>query len=253
MIMLKMIRRLFTRIEVTLLLYAMLSACSSVASNSDLARTARASAPPADTCPSVEVAAGETRDDHSRIRAGDELHISFYLSPEFDRDVTVQPDGTIDLQVSGQLMVAGLTTQQAADSIDRAYEGELREPQASIVVKHSPSRVVYVEGEVGKPGSITLVPQMTAMEAIAQAGGFTDSAGTHHIVLIRRDGCGNPHGENLDLAKVKNQKDLEQDAGVLPGDLIVVPKSGIANLDLIVKQYARDLMPVQPYMTLPLF
>jgi hypothetical protein len=49
--------------------------------------------------------------------------------------------------------------------------------------------------------------------------------------------------------KVKNNN--EADAALLPTDTVIVPRSGIAQLDLIVKQYIRDVMPVQPYVGLP--
>jgi len=91
---------------------------------------------------------------------------------------------------------------------------------------------------------------MTALQAITAAGGMTDNAGVSNVVLLRRDGCGNVHGERLDLGqamKVKNNN--EADAALLPADTVIVPRSGIAQLDLIVKQYVKDVIPVQPYMS----
>ena len=189
--------------------------------------------------------------EHYTVRPGDELLLSFYMSPEFDRDITVQPDGRINLQVVGTMLVAGLTLDQVEREINQAYRRELSNPQATVVLKSSPSWVVYVEGEVGRPGAAPLVPEMTAMGAISAAGGFTDSASTNSVILIRRDSCGNPHGEKLNLAKVVGQRDLEQDAGVMPSDIIIVPKSSIAKVDLFVKQYVRDVLPIEPYLSVP--
>jgi len=173
------------------------------------------------------------------------------MSPEFDRDITVQPDGKINLQVAGAMSVAGLSLAQVEQEINQAYARELSDPQATVVLKNSASWVVYVVGEVGHPGAAPLVPEMTAMGAISAAGGFTDSASTNSVILIRRDSCGSPHGEKLDLSKVVGQTDFEQDAGVMPSDIIIVPKSGVAKVDLFVKQYVRDVLPIEPYLSVP--
>jgi len=223
-----------------------------VAPTSGTAReAAEAGAPTAGSCVLESSPVLGKPAQHYTIRPGDELLVSFYMSPEFDRDITVQPDGKINLQVAGTMSVAGLTLAQVEEGINQAYKRELNDPQATVVLKNSPSWVVYVVGEVGHPGAAPLVPQMTAMGAISAAGGFTDSAGTNSVVLIRRDSCGNAHGEKLNLAAVVGQTDLEQDAGVMPSDIIVVPKSGVAKVDLFVKQYVRDVLPIQPYLSVP--
>jgi protein involved in polysaccharide export with SLBB domain len=192
------------------------------------------------------------QDASYRIQPGDELDIGFYLSPEFDDDVVVRPDGKIGLPVVGEVNARGLTPAQLAAELDQLYSHELRNPSAVVRVDSSPGRMVYVTGEVGHPGAVQLQSGMTALQAITAAGGMTDNAGPSNVVLLRRDGCGKVHGERLDLGramKVKNNN--EADAALLPTDTVIVPRSGIAQLDLIVKQYIRDVMPVQPYVGLP--
>ena len=52
-----------------------------------------------------------------------------------------------------------------------------RDPQSTVRIDKSPWQVVYVEGQVGKPGAVPLQPGMTALQAIAASGGLTDAAG----------------------------------------------------------------------------
>jgi polysaccharide biosynthesis/export protein len=189
-------------------------------------------------------------DNGYEIQPGDTLDVSFYLNPEFDHTVIVRPDGKIELAVVGDINVRGLTPPQLASELDRLYSHELRNPGAVVRVSSTPGRVVYVAGEVGHPGAVPLQSSMTALQAITAAGGVTDSASVANVVLIRRDGCGGIHGEKLNLSKAMNVKDSEADVALLPTDTVIVPKSGIAQLDLIVKQYFRDLMPVEPYMSI---
>jgi polysaccharide biosynthesis/export protein len=183
------------------------------------------------------------------IRHDDKLHISFYLNPEFDSEVTVRPDGKIEMPTIGDVMAADLTPIQLQAELDQLYLKELRNPGAMVRVVDSPGRVVFVEGEVARPGSVPLAPGMTALQAIAASGGLTDSAGPNNVVLVRRDACGDPHDEKLDLSKAIKHQDNRDDVVLAPTDIVIVPRSGIAEADLFVKQYIRDLMPVQPYLS----
>jgi protein involved in polysaccharide export with SLBB domain len=188
-----------------------------------------------------------------RIRPGDKLHIGFYLNPEFDTGVVVRPDGRIEMAAVGQVNAVGLTPPQLEAQLNRLYSKELLNPGATVRVEETPSRVVYVEGQVAHPGTVPLQPGMTALQAIAASGGLTDEAGPNNIVLVRRDACGEPRDEKLDLRKALKQQGHEDDVALAPTDLLIVPRSGISNLNLMVKQYIKDMMPINPYMTLPLF
>jgi protein involved in polysaccharide export with SLBB domain len=224
-----------------------LSGCAWSASKSEgPAFAAQSAGPCLDPLPVDPVAAD--RSDY-RIRAGDDLDISFYLSPEFNQDVVVRPDGKITLHLVGDLPARGMNPQQLADEVDQAYLSELRPPSATVLVKNSPSRVVYVEGEVTHPGAVQLYPQLTALEAIAQSGGMTDAAGPNNVILARRDSCGEVYLQRLDLAQALKGKNSNEDVALLPSDLLIVPRSGIANLNLVVKQYIKDVLPIEPYMS----
>ena len=184
-----------------------------------------------------------------RIQPGDQLAIDFYLNSEFNDNVSVQPDGRIVLRLVGPLQAAGLSSGQLSAEINQAYAKELKNPSATVHVQNMPSRQVFVEGQVNHPGSFALQPGMTAAQAIANAGGQTDEAELSNVVLIRRDACGRADGSKIDLASATTTPDKGEDVMLMPHDTIVVPRSRIANMDLWVKQYIRDLMPVQPYLS----
>lgn len=184
-----------------------------------------------------------------RIQPGDQLAIDFYLNSEFNDNVTVQPDGRIVLRAVGPLQAYGLTSGQLADEINQAYSKELRNPGATVHVQNMPSRQVFVQGQVNHPGAFALQPGMTALQAIASAGGHTDEASMSNVVLIRRDACGHVDGSRLDLASATDAPGNGEDVMLMPHDTLVVPRSRIANVDLFVKQYIRDLLPVEPYIS----
>ena len=184
-----------------------------------------------------------------RIQSGDQLAIDFYLNSEFNDNVSVQPDGRVVLRLVGPLQAAGLSPGQLAHEINQAYSKELKNPSATVHVQNMPNRQVFVQGQVNHPGAFTLQPGMTALQAIANAGGQTDDAELANVILIRRDACGRADGSKLDLASATDTPDKGEDVALMPRDTIVVPRSKIANADLFVKQYIRDLLPVQPYLS----
>jgi len=184
-----------------------------------------------------------------RIRPGDKLHVTFYLNSEFDADATVRTDGKIELAAVGEVTAVGLTPVELEAELNRLYSKELLNPGATVRVDETPARVVFVGGQVEHPGAVPLSTGMTALQAITAAGGLTDLAGPNKVVLVRRDACGQPHDEPLNLAKALKQKGHQDDVVLAPTDLLIVPRSGIAEADLFVKQYIRDLLPVQPYLS----
>lgn len=190
-----------------------------------------------------------TQDADYRIQPGDSLALDFYMNSEFNDTATVDPNGKIVLRMVGPVQAAGLTPSQLASSIDKAYSNELRNPGAVVHLNSLPSRQVYVEGEVTKPGAFPLQPGMTAVQALALAGGVTDSSDPKSAILIRRDACGQSQGSKIDLAAATKKPGSAEDVALAARDVVVVPKSGIANADLWVKQHIRDILPVEPYIS----
>jgi polysaccharide biosynthesis/export protein PslD len=202
-----------------------------------------------EACLDNAAAVGAADDVGYRIQPGDQLAIDFYLNSEFNDNVTVQPDGRIVLRLVGPLSAAGESPGQLAAAINQAYSRELKNPSATVHVQNMPSRQIFVQGQVNHPGAFALQPGMTALQAIASAGGHTDEASMEDVVLIRRDACGRPDGSKLDLASAADTPDKGEDVMLMPHDTLVVPRSRIANIDLFVKQYIRDVLPVQPYLS----
>jgi polysaccharide export outer membrane protein len=194
--------------------------------------------------------ANPTADDESnyRIEPNDVLDMDFYLNPEFNDEQIVRPDGKISLRLIGEVQAKGRTPRELAQDLDKAYAHELYSPGATVHVKSTPGRLVYVDGQVAHPGAFAMAPRMSTLQAVAEAGGITEDAAPANTILIRRDACGTPAGIKLDLASARSGTGSDQDPGVMPGDIIYVPRSTIANVDLFVKQYVKNVLPVQPYL-----
>jgi len=173
------------------------------------------------------------------INAGDKLAIKFYATPELNEEIQVQPDGLINMRLVGSILARGKTPARLVEYLELAYAQELIDPKISVTVQNIRDFQVYVGGEVSKPQSIELVPYMTPIEAIMATGGATDSANLQHVVLIRKSIAGKPETYEINLQDALNSG---QSALLQPLDIIYVPKSRIARVNLFVKKYIADLL-----------
>jgi polysaccharide export outer membrane protein len=155
------------------------------------------------------------------IGADDTLHISVWKEPDLTETLPVRPDGKISMPLLNDITAAGLTPLQLRDTITERLKKYVADPRVTVVVTGMNSRRVFVTGEVTHTGPMTLLPHMTMLQALAQAG-FTQFANLKAIYLLR--------SENGKQAKLPfNYKEVvkgnhpEQNIELRPGDTIVVP------------------------------
>ena len=83
---------------------------------------------------------------------------------------------------------------------------------------------ISIFGEVLSPGRYLLKEDLTVVEAVAMAGGFTEDAAQNAVKVIRREG----EGERIfrvPVASILSRGDMSRDAKLKEGDTIVVPES----------------------------
>jgi len=179
-----------------------------------------------------------------RIQVGDQLDVKFFYNSELNEQVTVRPDGRISLQLVHEIMVAGLTPSELTDLLTKKYAPELKKPEIAVIVRSFGAQKIYVDGEVTKPGMVPLMGFMTVLQAISQAGGMKDSARTSEVVIIRQGEDHNPIVARVNLDKAIDGTDMSQDITLSPFDIVFVPKTTIANVDVWVDQYVRKNLPI---------
>jgi polysaccharide biosynthesis/export protein len=186
-----------------------------------------------------------------RIRVGDQLDVRFYKTPELNLEKEpVRNDGKISLDLVGDVQAAGLGPDQLAESLRQAYSRELEDPRIAVIVREFGGQV-FVGGEVGKPAALKYVEGMTALQAIQSVGGFNDKASYENVILMRRT-TEKYEGYRLFLKQALNGDDFIQDVALQPNDVVFVPKSRIANVNLLVEQYITKNIPTIP-IGIPVF
>src|SRR6478736_8312426 len=155
------------------------------------------------------------------IGANDMLHISVWKEPDLTESLPVRPDGKISMPLLNDLPAAGLTPLQLKDSITEKLKKYIADPRVTVVVSAMNSRRVFVTGEVLHSGPMVLLPHMTMLQALSQAG-FSQFANLKAIYLLRTE-----NGRQVKLPfnykEVVKGNHQEQNIQLKPGDTVVVP------------------------------
>lgn len=177
------------------------------------------------------------------VAAGDTLDVKFRFNPELNESQMVRPDGVISLPIIDDVEVAGLSPSEIDKKLTEAYKPELVQPVLTVIVRTVNKQRVYVGGEVNKPGAYPMNGKMTALEAVMEAGGFnyTSGAKAESVVVIRHVN-GKRYARLVDLKSplVSSVSDPFDLAG---SDIVYVPRTTIAKVDLWVDQYINKLIP----------
>ena len=147
------------------------------------------SAGAASTSRSTTTAAPSTGADY-RLAAGDKLRIEVYKDAQLSQSLQVRPDGKITLPLVGDVAAAGHTSLELRDAISASLKEYIANPVVTVIVTEASPQVVYVTGEVNKPGEFTLTGRMSILQALAMAGGFTDFADKKNILIKRTTASG---------------------------------------------------------------
>jgi polysaccharide export outer membrane protein len=153
-----------------------------------------------------------TAEDSYQLGSGDKIRVIVFGEEDLGGEFQVDGNGRISLPLIGELQAKGETANSLEQHIAaKLADGYLQSPRVSVEI--STYRPFYVIGEVNKPGEYPYVNGMSALNAIALAGGYTTRANEGPI-YIRRNGT---------LREEKLEAD--QMTRILPGDVIRVPVS----------------------------
>jgi polysaccharide export outer membrane protein len=155
------------------------------------------------------------------IGVEDVLSISVWKELELNKNVIVRPDGKISFPLLQDLQASGKTPRQLAQTITEALVRYIKEPIVTVTVEQINNFKIYIIGEVGAQGELTLKRRTRLLQAIALAGGLSPYA-SKHIVVVREEG-GREVRTEIDYRKVISGERPELNIYLKPGDTIIVP------------------------------
>lgn len=162
-----------------------------------------------------------------RLAPGDLVRIDVFDNPDLGTQLRVPASGAVNFPLIGDI---GSLSRRPLSAVTgeirtRLEERYLRQAVVTATVVEFGPRQVFVLGSVRQPSGIPLNPQetTTAMQAVAQAGGFLEDANRSgsRVLRDRPDGGGKIA---LPLPANDTTDDLAQDIALEPGDVIIVPR-----------------------------
>jgi polysaccharide export outer membrane protein len=167
--------------------------------------------------PSEMVARGNT------LGTGDLLEIRVFQEQDLSGAYRISPEGTIDFPLCGKVEMAGQTASRAADALRACLgNGYLRNPQVTVLIREFNSKKVFVFGEVQKPGTFPFEDNMSVIQAITLAGGFTKIASKNNTNVTRL-----VEGQERKIRVPVEDIGVgrERNFPLRPGDIVFVPES----------------------------
>jgi protein involved in polysaccharide export with SLBB domain len=177
-----------------------------------------------------------------KLSPGDVVDVKFFNVSELNESQAIRPDGRISLQLVGEVKAEGLTPAELREDLNRLYAPHLKAADVTVIVRSFQSRRVYVGGEVMVPGVVNMPGQLTALQAVMEAGGFTRYARLENVVIIRHTDS-KRYGASLDFSPGKKEGELPQPFYLEPLDIVYVPETKITKVNRWIDQHINQLLP----------
>jgi len=169
-----------------------------------------------------------------RIITNDRLGVHIFQEDDLGITARVDSKGDMNLNMIGEVHVAGQTLGEAERTIEAAYvAGQfLKNPRVTLTVEELAPREISVQGYVKSPGRYPLAIETATslVDMISRAGGLQDTAWGTRVKVTRIMPDGSAHVFEVDVESVMKgkmkDKDKVQAANMMlePGDVIYVPE-----------------------------
>lgn len=163
------------------------------------------------------------------ISAGDVINIGVQPAEEFSKEVTVQPDGTIEIPLLGSIKAQGLRPEELQNILTAKFSKYVSNPSITVNVRKFSSNRVAVIGQVMQPGYFEFREGMRLLDLVAQAAGPQDYAKAGNVRIYRStkgaDGKVREEVLKADLEAVFAGK-MENNLPLASGDIVYIPRKG---------------------------
>lgn len=160
------------------------------------------------------------------IGIGDRLDVVFFVHKELSTiELLVRSDGCITLPYVGDVVAVGVTPMRLDSTLTTKFSEVLRDPNLSVIVREPADKLIYVLGQVKRPGAYPYETKMSLLQALALGAGFERGAKVSHVLVIRREGLQKIVGVEVDVAAMFAGHNLEQDFWLKNYDIVYVPKT----------------------------
>jgi len=170
------------------------------------------------------------RGDQYIVGKGDVLSIAVWENADLTKSVKVRPDGMITFPLIGDFEAQGKTLPEIDDIVTERLKEFVRFPDVSVTLDAIGPRKIFVMGEVGSPGSVSLGDTHTMLEVLSNAGGANDTAVTDSILVIRNAFGPNPTPERVNFKRYMKRHNPKDNVILSSNDVVYVPELFLSDL-----------------------
>jgi len=157
------------------------------------------------------------------------------------RLVTIRPDGYVTFPLVGNIFVAGRSIPEVNMELNGKYDEVLLGLHVDLFLEKHSGSLIYVMGEVAKPGAYKILRPVTISHAITLAQGHSAQANLDRVIVFRR------HEKKIvgRVIDVKDTLNLQENSAFLylkPDDLIYIPKRNLSAWGDIMDDVQRVMM-----------
>lgn len=155
----------------------------------------------------------------------DILTITVQNQPEFTGRYIIGPDGKIQYSYAGDITAEGLTKEELKQVLIGKLRKFVKVPMVSVSIAEYHSKVVYILGEVGRPGKYPMKGDTLYLrDAVVDAGLPTRAAALRRVYIFKADVEPVTY-KKVDLFKVLYRGRPKDNVNLVPGDIVVVPST----------------------------
>ena len=159
----------------------------------------------------------------------DIIEINVLRHPEVSGQFLITNEGKIQYEFIGDVNVEGLRKDDVKKLLEKLLAEYIISPDVTVKIVGYNSKIVYVVGEVGRPGKIFMRGDtITVREALVQAGLPRLTAKANKSHLITPSASGKPERKIVNVHKLLYEGDLRENLIMKPGDTLYVPPTFLA-------------------------
>jgi polysaccharide biosynthesis/export protein len=174
------------------------------------------------TAATPAAAADTTMHAGYKLQPGDLLRVDVWKETDLQAEVLIRPDGGMSFSLAGDLMAAGLTTDELRAELESRVRKLVPGAVVTVAVKSPNGNRVFVIGKVNRPGDFPLNRPIDVMQALGLAGGATPFASVNNIRVLHREGS-RQTSIRFRYDEVAKGRNLEQNVVLQSGDTVIVP------------------------------
>ena len=170
----------------------------------------------------------------------EELKKDLHTAPRgLSRLVRISPDGYATFPMLGHIKLAGRTIKNVNEELNRLYNEYLEGLHVDLFLEEHAGSMVYVLGQVEKPGAYEVRRPTNVMEAITMAGGYKSSALLEDAIVVRREGL------RVRASKIDLTRSFTEQMQILllrPDDMVFLPRTRLSQAAEFMKNIGEVLM-----------